>query len=78
MRHVTARTAHNIPRRPPLRLTVGEAVQVGDRDTEWPEFVFVTASHGTGWGASEASVPAVGHSHRAEGVRHDRTTHSGW
>jgi len=49
MRHVTARTAHDIPRRPPLRLTVGEAVQVGDRDTEWPEFVFVTASHGTGW-----------------------------
>jgi hypothetical protein len=24
-------------------------VQVGDRDTEWPEFVFVTAAHGTGW-----------------------------
>jgi hypothetical protein len=22
---------------------------VGERDTEWPEFVFVTASHGTGW-----------------------------
>ena len=22
---------------------------VGDRDTEWPEFVFVTAPQGTGW-----------------------------
>ena len=27
----------------------GERVDVGDRDSEWPEFVFVTASHGTGW-----------------------------
>ena len=24
-------------------------MDVGDRDGEWPEFVFVTASHGTGW-----------------------------
>ena len=24
-------------------------MQAGDRDTEWPEFVFVTAAHGTGW-----------------------------
>lgn len=22
---------------------------VGDRDTEWPEFVFVTTSQGSGW-----------------------------
>ena len=22
---------------------------VGDRDSEWPEFTFVTCSHGTGW-----------------------------
>jgi hypothetical protein len=22
---------------------------IGDRDDEWPEFVFVTAAHGTGW-----------------------------
>ena len=22
---------------------------VGDRDIAWPEFVFVTASHGSGW-----------------------------
>lgn len=44
-----ARTAHEIPDRAPLRLAVGDEVQVGDRDTEWPEFVFVTAAHGTGW-----------------------------
>ena len=49
MRRVTARTAHEIPDRPALQLSIGETVQVGDRDTEWPEFVFVTASGGTGW-----------------------------
>ena len=43
------RTAHEVPDRPPLQLTVGEKVQAGDRDTEWPEFVFVTAAGGTGW-----------------------------
>ncbi len=24
-------------------------MRVGERDTEWPEFVFVTAAHGSGW-----------------------------
>jgi hypothetical protein len=46
---VVAKVAHQIPERRPLRLTVGERVQVGERDSEWPEFVFVTASHGSGW-----------------------------
>lgn len=49
MKRVTARTAHSIPHRPPLRLVVGEEVQVGQRGTQWPEFVFVTTSHGAGW-----------------------------
>ncbi|WP_254773627.1 SH3 domain-containing protein [Plantibacter sp. MMLR14_011] len=40
---------HEIPERPPLTVRPGDVVQVGDRDTEWPAFVFVTASHGTGW-----------------------------
>ena len=40
---------HEIPERPPLVVRPGDVVQVGDRDTEWPAFVFVTASHGTGW-----------------------------
>ena len=39
----------DVPDRPPLQLAVGERVAVGDRDSEWPEFVFVTASHGTWW-----------------------------
>jgi hypothetical protein len=49
MRRVTARTAHEIPERAPLKITVGEEVAVGERDTEWPAFVFVTAAHGSGW-----------------------------
>jgi hypothetical protein len=28
---------------------MGDEVQVGERDTEWPEFVFVVAAHGSGW-----------------------------
>lgn len=40
---------HEIPERPPLVVRAGDVVQVGERDTEWPAFTFVTASHGTGW-----------------------------
>ena len=49
MKRVRARTAHQIPDRPPLRLAVGEEVHAGDRDTEWTAFVFVVAQHGAGW-----------------------------
>lgn len=49
MRRVVARAAHEIPQRAPLQLAVGQVVQVGERDTKWPEFVFVTAAHGSGW-----------------------------
>lgn len=46
---VTAIVGHEVPDRAPLRLSVGDHVAVGERDTEWPEFVFVTAESGTGW-----------------------------
>ena len=49
MKQVVARVAHEIPQRAPLQLAIGEPVQVGERDTEWPEFVFVTAAGGSGW-----------------------------
>lgn len=49
VRRVVARAAHEIPDRPPLRLRVGDDVVVGERDTEWPEFVFVTTAVGAGW-----------------------------
>ena len=54
---------HETPDRPPLKLTVGEQVRAGAYDTTWPEFVFVTAAHGTGWvparHLSQPSGPAV-------------------
>jgi hypothetical protein len=60
-RRVTARVAHEIPERAPLRLTPGETVTVGDRDTDWPAFVFVTAAHGSGWvPARHLSPPVAG------------------
>ncbi|QDO88568.1 hypothetical protein FNH13_09640 [Ornithinimicrobium ciconiae] len=63
MKRVTARTAHEIPDRAPLQLTVGDEVQAGVHDSEWPEFVFVTAAHGTGWvparHLSQSSGPVV-------------------
>jgi len=49
VKRATAAAAHRIPDRAPLRLEVGDDVEVGERDSEWPEFVFVTAPHGEGW-----------------------------
>ncbi|MEJ1091512.1 SH3 domain-containing protein [Microbacterium istanbulense] len=48
VRHVLT-ADHEIPDRPPLAIRPGDVVQVGDWDTEWPAFIFVTASQGTGW-----------------------------
>ncbi len=63
MKSAVARIAHEIPDRPPLGLAVGQQVQVGRRDTEWSEFVYVTAAHGSGWvparHLSAASGPAA-------------------
>lgn len=46
-------------------MNVGEEVHAGDRDTEWPEFVLVTAGDGIGWvparHLSQPSGPAVVH-----------------
>ena len=50
-REMRARTpqGHEIPSRPPLVVSEGESVAVGDRDTTWPAFVFVVSSWGEGW-----------------------------
>jgi len=32
-----------------VQLQIGDAVEVGERDTEWPEFVFVSGERGAGW-----------------------------
>lgn len=32
-----------------MQLVVGELVEAGERSDEWPAFVFVVSSHGSGW-----------------------------
>jgi hypothetical protein len=49
MPFVVAKEAHVIPERPPLDLVSGAVVTVGRRDSDWPAFVFVTATAGSGW-----------------------------
>src|SRR5215469_12934425 len=49
MTRLRATTPHAIPERPPIRLISGQQVRVERRDTEWPEFVFVTTGDGAGW-----------------------------
>ena len=44
-----ATAAHTIPERPPIRVTPGQRVQAGQRDTDWPAFVFITTDDGAGW-----------------------------
>jgi hypothetical protein len=61
IRRVAVHTAHTIPDRPPIRLHIDEEVQVGERDDEWPAFVFVTTSTGSGW------MPARYLNHRGSG-----------
>jgi len=46
---VVAIARHEIPERPPIRVEVGDQVEVGERDSEWPAFVFVTSQKGSGW-----------------------------
>jgi hypothetical protein len=49
MTRLRAVTAHTIPERPPIRVTPGQQAQVGQQDTDWPAFVFVTTDDGAGW-----------------------------
>lgn len=57
---VRAVTAHEIPDRAPIRVTPGQQVQLGERDTTWPEFVFVTADAGSGWVPARHIEPGTG------------------
>ena len=41
--------SHQIPSRAPIEIAPGEPVMVGERDSDWPAFVFVTAAKGQGW-----------------------------
>lgn len=87
-----AHAAHDIPDRSPIQLEVGKRVEVGERDDEWPAFVFVSTHRGSGWVPErhldrEGSVAVVREAydttelptHQGEGlevIREDRL--SGW
>ena len=49
MKRATVHTAQKIPVRPAIQVQPGQEVDVGERDDEWPEFVFVTTPAGNGW-----------------------------
>lgn len=40
---------HAIPERAPIEIYPGDTVKVGERDTTWPAFVFITSTQGEGW-----------------------------
>ena len=46
---VRAVRSHEAPSRHSLILVPGDQVEIGERSTEWPAFVFVTAGPGEGW-----------------------------
>lgn len=49
MTRLRATASHTIPERPPIQVSPGQQVQAGERDTDWPAFVFVTTDDGAGW-----------------------------
>ena len=49
MTRLRATAPHEIPDRPPIQVVPGQHVRVGQRDTEWPAFVFITTGTGAGW-----------------------------
>ena len=49
MTRLRATAPHEIPDRPPIQVVPGQHVRVGQRDTEWPAFVFITTGSGAGW-----------------------------
>lgn len=39
---------HRVPDRPAIRVASGDAVTLGERDTDWPDFVWTTLAEGHG------------------------------
>lgn len=48
MRHARVVVAHRAPDRPAIQVARGEAVILGDRDGDWPQFVWTTIAEGHG------------------------------
>jgi hypothetical protein len=47
--HVVVTADHEIPESAPIVIKPGDIVDVGERSSEWPAFVFVTTASGSGW-----------------------------
>ena len=62
---------HVPPERTPIRVTPGDQVSVGRRDTQWPAFVFVTTPVGEGW--VPARYLSVDHGSATVDVAYDTT-----
>ncbi|RDZ27189.1 SH3 domain-containing protein [Lysobacter silvisoli] len=48
MRRARVVVAHRAPDRPPIRVARGQRVTLGDRDRDWPQFVWTTLAEGHG------------------------------
>ncbi|WP_368562498.1 SH3 domain-containing protein [Pseudoxanthomonas sp. UTMC 1351] len=48
MRRARVITAHRAPDRPAIRVASGDTVTLGDRDVDWPHFVWATLASGLG------------------------------
>lgn len=44
-----AQDDHEPPQRPALQVEPGDVLEISDRASEWPAFVFVTCAAGSGW-----------------------------
>ncbi|TYT27075.1 peptide-binding protein [Luteimonas viscosa] len=49
MARARATSVHRAPDRPALRIGIGDRVVLGERDDEWPQFVWATATGIGGW-----------------------------
>ena len=48
MRRARVIAAHRAPDRPSIRVTAGDPVTLGERDSDWPQFVWTTLAQGLG------------------------------
>jgi hypothetical protein len=48
MRRARVITAHQAPDRPAIRIAAGDTATLGDRDLDWPQFVWATLASGLG------------------------------
>lgn len=48
MRRARVIAAHHAPDRPAIRIAAGDTVTLGDRDLDWPHFVWATLASGLG------------------------------